>query len=403
MVSKARLRQVDSMGRIVIPKDVRDQLQLNDHPLTLQHFMDRQAVVVTKATTKEPKEEHKLLDEQGRLLIPADIRHEYEWEKGEQIEVDVEEGSILLQGLLSKCAICESKYSLVKIKGMFLCDDCLAAGNQAIAARWQRVFDQLFKEYTDYCEKSVTFTDIEDVHQARVKGRRLQTLLVFLGVSQDHKLLEKLQDAHKRLGNVRERDVLVYAFEKRARKEENSDHANVYWKVRELVDEKRQKEQNKLENNLPKIINAKFVERWETFTARELQKRVLSLDVQERVTQYENHFAEKVEKYKVAVDEEGDSSKSALKALHDVRITSKELRYIYQYLGMIYGRNYADYAKQYKEYQRQFGDINDIRDWLSEIKNYRKKIDAPAEHVQAVRYKLTEDLQERAKKIDMEI
>ncbi|RSL30567.1 CHAD domain-containing protein [Salibacterium salarium] len=371
MAAKTLTRQVDSMGRIVIPKSVRDQLELAEQPLVLNKRVNRQAVVVIKAN--QTSEEYKVLDEQGRLLIPADIRHEYNWDKGDQIEVEIYEDSIFLQSVLATCAFCESKHSLIKINQAFLCEDCLAEGNRGITKRWENVLDQLVQEYMNYCEKALSFNDIGNVHQARVKGRRLLTLLNFLGIDKNHKLMEKLQDAHKRLGNVRERDVLVHAFEKRAAETENIDRADIYRQVGERVDEKRRKEQKKLQSNLPEIINANFVERWEVFRADELRKLVLPLDVKDNVKYYAEQFADKVTKYKNVVAEDGESSKPALKALHEVRILSKELRYIYQYLGLIYGKNYADYAKQYKDYQRQFGDINDIRDWLRAIKDCRKK------------------------------
>ncbi|WP_026703215.1 CHAD domain-containing protein [Salibacterium aidingense] len=394
MADKTQTRQVDAMGRVVIPKHLREQLALVDEPLLLKHQKNNRAVLVTKVTSRDVPEEHKVLDEQGRLLIPAELRHQYNWQQGEKIQVELDQDTIRLQGLHTRCSICGARESLLKIKDGFLCEPCLTTGNEKIAERWRLVLDELQNEYIEYCQKAVSFTDREDLHQARVKGRRLQMLLLFLGMKKDHKLLEKIQKAHRHLGKVRERDVLIEAFAKRAANEEKETHAAVFHQVKEIVDEKRRKEQRKLEKNLPQIINEKFERRWDAFISKELYRLVMPLEIENRIAEYEQTFTEAVTSYEEAAAEEGKTSKPALKALHEVRIQAKQLRYIYLYVSKIHSTVYESRAERYKQYQRQFGDINDIRDWLSKLKDSRKKIEAPAEEIKEVKDKLRAELEQ---------
>ncbi|MGY4690701.1 CHAD domain-containing protein [Salibacterium sp. K-3] len=400
MAGKTQTRQVDAMGRVVVPKDIREELALTEHPLTLDHETNRLAVIVSK--TNENEENCKILDDQGRLLIPAALRQEFDWKQGDKIEVEVENDIIRLQAAGASCSICGSRDSIVKVKGLFLCRDCMENAGAAWTERWQTVLEEIVQEYVEFCEKAVSFTDIEDLHQARVKGRRLQTLLSFLGIPEDHKLMDRLDDAHKRLGRVRERDVLIDAFLKRAEQEAIDEEAAVFRDAAAVVHRKREKEQEKLAKNLPKIINQKFQEHWETFCSRELPALVRSMTLEERLQTHERAFQEKKEQYQTAAAEKGAASKAALKALHDVRIESKKLRYIYAYVSGIYSSVYASEAKAYKQYQRQFGDINDIRDWLKMLKDTEKKLEVSTEHINAVKEKLQEELETKAAAVHIE-
>ena len=60
----------------------------------------------------------------------------------------------------------------------------------------------------------------------------------------------------------------------------------------------------------------------------------------------------------MAAKEKGKISPDSIKALHKVRIQSKALRYIYQFLHAMSGENYQDKIAYYKAIQNQFGDDN---------------------------------------------
>ncbi|SFQ31397.1 CHAD domain-containing protein [Salibacterium halotolerans] len=401
MAETLQTRQVDAMGRVVIPKDIRDALTLTEHPLSLQFEANRQAVLVFKAPEDEDEEDHKILDEQGRLLIPAEVRRQFDWNQGDKIEMQQEKEGVLLQGEGARCAVCENRASLVKIRGRFLCRVCMEDAGAAWTERWQDVLQEVVGDYIGYCEKCVSTADPEDIHQARVKGRRLRTLLEFLGAPDGHKLFERLDDAHKQLGRVRERDVFLADVKERAAQADDAEEAAVFHEAAAVVERKRGKEQEKLAGSLPKIINAKFQQHWDRFCVNDLPSLVRTLDLPKRLQDFENVFEEKKEMYLEAADEKGKASKAALKALHDVRIEAKRLRYVYGYAAVIYSTDYAAYSKSYKKYQRRFGDINDKRDVLKKLEDSRKKMNVPGEQIDAVREQLKNGLEKHAEAVEL--
>ncbi|SFM01998.1 CHAD domain-containing protein [Salibacterium qingdaonense] len=401
MAEKVQTRQVDAMGRVVIPKDIRDDLTLPEQPLALQYEANRQAVLVFKAVETDEEEEHKVLDEQGRLLIPAEVRRQFDWNQGDKIEIQSEQKGVLLQGEGAHCAVCESRESLVKIRGRFLCRSCMEDAGAAWSERWQDVLQEVAGDYIGYSEKAVSSADMEEIHQARVKGRRLRTLLEFLGLDEDHKLFERLDDAHKRLGRLRERDVFVEVVEERAAKAESGEEAAVFHEAAEVVRQKREKEKEKLAKNLPKVINAKFQQHWDRFCVSELPHLVRTLDLPKRLEEFEETFQEKKETYHKTAAEKGKASKAALKALHDVRIEAKRLRYTYGYAAVIYSTGYAAESKAYKKYQRRFGDINDKRDLLKKLEDSEKKMDVSQEQIENVKERLKRELESDAEAVEL--
>ncbi len=397
-------RQLDEMGRLLIPKAVRDILGFGDYGLAITLLPDRQGIQVAKAKNKDAGDSVKTLAADGRLQIPAELRQQLHWEKGKPIEGKIEDEHIVFQQhRIRACAVCGADYSLLEIKGSFLCEECLAAGNRVIIARWHSELERLVSEYRAYCESCLAFEDVEDVHQARASGRRIETLLRFLEVDQDHILMNRLRQAHKQLGKVRECDVLMQAFDLQAERELIQEHAGVYRDFSGRAGQQRKKYQIKLAAKLPAIINDAFNMDWTRFLEEQLENHVLALNIAERLEQLEQMFAAHVGDYRHAADENGNNSKSALKALHAVRIEAKSLHYIYSYLNGIYDSIYKTKMKKYKRYQRELGEINDIHDWLNTIKNNRKKAAAPAEHIQEVIEKLSGELHEQVERIDLQL
>ncbi|MYL54307.1 CHAD domain-containing protein [Pontibacillus yanchengensis] len=386
--------QIDGMGRFVIPKEMRDALGFEDQGLVINSLSKRRGISISKASANTAKKNTKRLDVDGRLLIPAQFRKELGWVKGKELELEIEKDYAVLQESPSRCIICGNKKQLLEVKESFVCEDCLSTANVVYIERWQKGLDKLVHQYKSYCEQALSFEDGKELHQARVKGRRLETILFFIGVGKDHALIERIQEAHDRLGKVRESDVFIDSFKKRAEQEEDSSHAQVYRQFAELREEKREKHQKKLAKNLPEIIDNRFMELWEQFKTNELRNYLLPLKIDERLNEYEQTFKELTQTFNEEVTEKGKNDKSSLKTLHSVRIKAKALRYICKYLGDMYGKPYKKKAKQYKEVQRNLGDINDLRDFLKEIKQNQKKVDVSKQQIQQVRGQLNQELVE---------
>ena len=65
------------------------------------------------------------VDELGRIVIPKEIRGKLEINEKDPIEIYVDGHSIVLKKYEENCIFCGSRKSLVKYKGKILCRKCL--------------------------------------------------------------------------------------------------------------------------------------------------------------------------------------------------------------------------------------------------------------------------------------
>ena len=69
------------------------------------------------------------LDEIGRIVIPADIRETLGWGVGTTLEVEINDSaakSVILKEIAPHCSLCRKKSAnLEKIEKGYMCPDCL--------------------------------------------------------------------------------------------------------------------------------------------------------------------------------------------------------------------------------------------------------------------------------------
>ncbi|WLR51012.1 CHAD domain-containing protein [Bacillus tianshenii] len=397
-MSSEPIRQLEDTGRVVIPKEVREVLGLDGKSLAIEREDDGKGIGVFVAKDNGSYEYEKVLDDEGRFIIPAELRKQLGWEDVNQVEFVVKNKRVIIREHLPQCAICGAREMLLGVKQGYVCEECLGLGNDRTVDEWALLLDKVMNQYTTYCEQSLSFEDMEDVHQARVKGRRMSALLKFLRVPASHPVLERIKQAHKQLGKVRELDVFIHEFSKAAEREKNG-HA--YQSFAEAAQKQRKKPRKKLAKNLPGIINEEFSTDWERFLQEELRGYVLAIDIGERLDEYEQVFESLVKEYEKVIEKEGRHTKRAMKALHAVRIESKKLRYTYHYLNKLKDKNYKKKAKYYKRFQRKFGKINDLRDWLKQLDNLQKEVDLSKKEIKKVRKQLQKDMNEQVEQVEL--
>ncbi|MFG6149730.1 CHAD domain-containing protein [Halobacillus sp. B23F22_1] len=393
------VRQLDKMGRVVIPKDIREDLDLKGRHLGVYEIGSGRGI---KVINEEAEGEVKTLDRYGRIVIPIELRQLLHWEEGKQVEIKVNNKEVIISDQSQVCAVCEHEQSLFPVKSKYLCEDCLEDGNLQMSNRWASKLDSLIKEYREHCRNALNFEDPEDIHQARVKGRRIEALLQFLNVSSHHEIFQNLKEAHKLLGAVRERDVLINGFEIRAQEEENQNLADVYAQVYQRVFKKREKHRKKLAEKLPEVISERFYDQWNAFVEDNIRQYVMALNIKQRLDVYEKRFNQAVDGFNEVSEEKGRSSKKALKALHDVRIESKYLRYIYKYLDEIYEEDFQEQVDFYEKLQDEFGNINDLKDWLDAFEKHFDKLESKKKHKKAVKQQMQDELAEKMNQVTIE-
>ena len=72
----------------------------------------------------------RLIDDLGRIVIPADIREAFGWGAGKKLEVaisDVASKSIIIRDFIFRCSLCQEKHKdLVRIENGYICPSCTA-------------------------------------------------------------------------------------------------------------------------------------------------------------------------------------------------------------------------------------------------------------------------------------
>ncbi|MBQ9735208.1 MAG: AbrB/MazE/SpoVT family DNA-binding domain-containing protein [Clostridia bacterium] len=66
------------------------------------------------------------IDEMGRLVLPKEMRRKMDIESGDEIEFFAEEDRIILRKYQPSCLFCGSESTVVEYKGKRLCADCIA-------------------------------------------------------------------------------------------------------------------------------------------------------------------------------------------------------------------------------------------------------------------------------------
>ena len=66
------------------------------------------------------------LDTLGRIVIPMELRRTFELEIGDPIEIIVQENDIILRKYQPACIFCNDATDIVSVQGKNICKKCLA-------------------------------------------------------------------------------------------------------------------------------------------------------------------------------------------------------------------------------------------------------------------------------------
>ena len=66
------------------------------------------------------------IDEMGRLVLPKEMRRKMDIEPGDEIEFFAEEDRIILRKYQPSCFFCGAEATVIDYKGKRLCAECIA-------------------------------------------------------------------------------------------------------------------------------------------------------------------------------------------------------------------------------------------------------------------------------------
>ncbi|WP_322904275.1 CHAD domain-containing protein [Paenibacillus campi] len=255
------------------------------------------------------------------------------------------------------------------------------ASRKAKAEQWRQVLSELYNKFQQHGQQAVDSFDEEDIHQARVNCRKLMTLLRILDPDDTTELLPLFKKAQKRLGKVRDEDVLIDAFKQRRKQAKQQQHAHLVQLLKAVINEQkdhRRVYREQLVSKLPKLQGKKLRRKWEPFLEQQLPQLVAIADVNRLMRELEIAYEQKKQHYRHSAKQQGLEADDTLAALHQVRIAAKELRYTAEAASFALNAKFREHENVYKNIQKQLGHINDRHVWieaLEELKPERVKFD----------------------------
>ena len=128
MKSTGIVRKIDQLGRIVIPKELRKSLNIREIDDSLEIYVEENSVILRKLYNNEKS--HGIcrkVDQLGRIVLPIEIRRNLDiTEEKDALEIFVDENFIYLKKYEPACIFCSNARNVFNFKGKNICRACLS-------------------------------------------------------------------------------------------------------------------------------------------------------------------------------------------------------------------------------------------------------------------------------------
>lgn len=238
-------------------------------------------------------------------------------------------------------------------------------------AKWEEALQAVYGGFRQSAAEALEEFDVKAVHSARVHTRKLLTLLGLLDPSKQLEVYRSFKSIQKRLGRVRDADVLIGAFKKKrrvAKAEENAKTAKLLKSVIKLRKEARKGQRQKLARKLPKLAGGKLDAQWEHFLRDQLPQLAAGLDVNVVMRELEVAYEQQKKTVKQLFKNPESGAAERFEALHALRIGAKKLRYTADAASFALNSKFHAHEQIYKEVQDELGAVNDLHVWLEAMR-----------------------------------
>ena len=120
-------RRIDELGRVVIPAELRNTLKWEDKD-SLEMYLEKDCVCIRKPNFEgriDSVEIIRNLDELGRIVIPKELRDKLDITFKNTVEVFVRKDVVMIKKIESSCVFCNSSTNLKEYNCKFVCSECL--------------------------------------------------------------------------------------------------------------------------------------------------------------------------------------------------------------------------------------------------------------------------------------
>jgi CHAD domain-containing protein len=213
--------------------------------------------------------------------------------------------------------------------------------------------------------------DIEEVHDMRVATRRMrsafQLLEPYYKTRPVRPYTQSLRALARRLGVVRDLDVMIDSLEKHRARCDETEQAALQTIIQRL-DKRRRKARKKLINHLDSKAYRKFVENFAAFLSKP-GKSARAIDANDAAPHQVRHVLPVIVHEHLATVRAYDTvlAGAEVETLHALRIEFKRLRYLVSYFSDVLGSSGEDFIDELKNIQDHLGLLNDCsvaQEWL---------------------------------------
>jgi CHAD domain-containing protein len=248
-------------------------------------------------------------------------------------------------------------------------DEIVGLNCAADASLWAaEVLRVRFGEVARLRQEALESVDVEAVHSMRVATRRLRSALrdfaLFLKRRPVKKAIKDLKRIADALGSARDEDVAIARLEKllaKAETEEIKRGIENLIGVRRVFREKAQIELKEvLSAETFDDVQKRFIESIEKAIKPQKSRRAVSFSRagSEAVAARSKEFLDLSDALYFPADN---------KALHELRISAKRLRYSIEIFESCLGEKASDFAEQIAEMQTFLGEVHDADVWIEDL------------------------------------
>lgn len=275
-------------------------------------------------------------------------------------------------------------------------------GRQDKTAKWEEALQALYGGFRQHAAEALEEFDVKAVHRARVHTRKLLTLLGLLDPSKQLEVYGTFKSIQKRLGRVRDADVLIGAFKTKRRAAKAGDDAKTSKLLKSVIKlrkEARKVQRQKLARKLPKLAGGKLDAQWEHFLRDQLPQLAAGLDVNVVMRELEVAYEQQKKTVKQLFKNPESGAAERYEALHALRIGAKKLRYTADAASFALNSKFHAHEQIYKEVQDELGAVNDLHVWLEAMRETDPdELKAGAKALPAFIGKLEQELDEAVRK-----
>lgn len=128
MKSTGMVRNVDQLGRIVIPKELRRTLHIREAKDLLEIYIeDKMIVLKAFDENSETSGIVRGVDRLGRIVLPIELRRKLDIvEERDALEIYIDDTAIMLRKYQPDCVFCGDAKNILIFKGKNICQHCLS-------------------------------------------------------------------------------------------------------------------------------------------------------------------------------------------------------------------------------------------------------------------------------------